>query len=161
MSCCSVPITITFNDAGHWTKMFHSLQVTPASLRLARKACTTLNARARSKGLMLQPHQIKVHKPTSQTAPAPDMGDLADLMQGLDSRGKAVIGPDVSTHLKVALSSSTTQYIYIYIYISMLKHMHIYIYVPTYVLLWSSISISWPAASAHFFLLPKHGWMQG
>ncbi len=49
-----------------------------------------------------------------RAAPAPDLDDLADMMQELDSRGNAMIDPDVSAHLKVALTSSTTQHIYTY-----------------------------------------------
>jgi len=39
----------------------------------------------------------------AKALPAPYLDELADLKQRLDSRGTAVIGPDVSTHLKSAL----------------------------------------------------------
>ena len=51
-------------------------------------------------------------------APASDVDDLADLMHGLDPRGKAVIDADVSTHLRVALTSSP-QYTYVYVCLHM------------------------------------------
>ncbi len=62
---CSVSIIILCKDAGHWTKMLYCLQVMPASVRMVRKACSRLNARARPKGLTLQPHQVKVQEPIS------------------------------------------------------------------------------------------------
>jgi len=49
-----------------------------------------------------------------QTAPAPDLDDLANMMQELDTREYYVIGPDVSPCLKIALTLSTTQHIYTY-----------------------------------------------
>ena len=69
-----------------------------------------------------------------KAAPTPDLDDLTDLMNGLNPRGKAVIDADVSTHLKVALTSST-QYKFIHVHKHMQIYMYIYIYVPTYVLL--------------------------
>ena len=36
-----------------------------------------------------------------RAAPAPDLDDLANLMSGLDSRGKALLDADVSPHLKL------------------------------------------------------------
>ena len=58
-----------------------------------------------------------------QTAPALDLDDLANLMQGLDSRGKALVDADVGPHLRVALTLSTAQH----------KHMCMYLHMCAYV----------------------------
>ncbi len=64
-----------------------------------------------------------------KASPAPDLDDLANLMSGLDSRGKAVIGPDVS----IDIINDTK-----HVCISMHVHMYVYIYVPMDVLLQSN-----------------------
>ena len=58
-----------------------------------------------------------------QTAPAPDLDDLANLMQGLDSRGKALMDPDVGPHLRFVLTSSTAQYKHMRMYLHMLAYL--------------------------------------
>lgn len=40
-----------------------------ASVRIARKACPRLNARARPKGLVMQPYQSKAQGPISHRLP--------------------------------------------------------------------------------------------
>ena len=67
-----------------------------------------------------------------KASPAPDLDDLANLMSGLDSRGKAVIGPDVSTHPKAALTSSMIQNMYVYLCM--------YTCMSTYMCLWMCCS---------------------
>ena len=70
MSFCSVPFIILCKDAGHCTKVFYWLQVVPVRVRMVRKACNRLNARARPKGLMLiKTQEIQTQEPVSHMLP--------------------------------------------------------------------------------------------
>ena len=119
--------------------MFHYLQVMPVGVRMARNACTVQvqgadAAVTSEQGTgASQPH----------AAPAPDLDGLANMMQGLDSRGWAVMDAHVSTHRKVALISSTTQHICIY------AQTHACVIICAYI-----------CVALERMLLPKHGWAQ-
>ncbi len=105
-----------------------------------------------------------------KASPAPDLDDLADLMQGLDSRGKAVIGPDVGTHFKVALTSSTTHNISIYAQTHACLNICAYVFRVGIVLssravaleqIFNTLACSKSTIFLERILLPKRGWAQG